>query len=354
MSNEIKSPWVFGAKNHRHNGVLVEGEEGKNLTVEQAIVKGGLDWLVELRDFNTSDTDKVAAPGWKQVVKVEEVLGKTPDTLVKAFRTLGVVQSRYKELQNRAAFLFFDRATLEGAAVIKAVGHLDFGRVVWAVAERPQSMELAPGDEVHEHLILTTSHDGTSAVKVMFAPYRTNTGTMLGVSQGRRMKSQVRVRHTKSINLKMDVLHNVLAAETDYFDRWRAALVGDVTQGKQGFKSRVVTPDEVTRVVNTLFPSRKKKDADGNDYEEVSGKAQKARDLILGRIAEQEKVRKEAYEKVQQEPIKGTTALDLFLGVSEYTAKDRKARNEGNNWVVSTFGSGADLRETAFGLIAGL
>jgi hypothetical protein len=168
------------------------------------------------------------------------------------------------------------------------------------------------------------------------------------------MKSQVRVRHTKSINLKMDVLHNVLAAETDYFDRWRAALVGDVTQGKQGFKSRVVTPDEVNKVVNTLFPSRKKKDADGNDYEEVSGKAQKARDLILGRIAEQEKVRKEAYEKAQQEPIKGTTALDLFLGVSEYTAKDRKARNEGNNWVVSTFGSGADLREEAFSLIAGL
>ena len=35
-------------------------------------------------------------------------------------------------------------------------------------------------------------------------------------------------------------------------------------------------------------------------------------------------------------------------------AKDRKAKNEGNSWVVSTFGSGADLRQEAFDLISGL
>jgi uncharacterized protein DUF932 len=342
------SIWQYGAKDKRHRGVLVEAAEGETFTTEKAISQCGLDWLVELRDPSTNDDDNIPADGWKQVVKVEEMDG------ARLYKTLGMVRKRYTPLLNRGAFKFFDRALLDGAASMIAAGHLDFGRVVYAVAKRPQTMELAPGDIVNEHLILTTSHDGSSAVKVMFAPYRTSTGTMLHVGQGRRMKSVVKVRHTKSIDVKMQTLHNVLAAETDYFDRWRAALVGDTTTGKQGFKQRVVTADEINRVVTTLFPARIKKDGEGNDYEEVSGRAQKARDLIMSRIAEQEKARKEAHEKAQQETPAKTTALDLFLGVSEYTAKDRKARNEGNNWVVSTFGSGQTLRDEAFNLISGL
>ena len=347
-----QAPFVFGAKDKRHRGVLVEAAEGEVFTTEKMIEKAELDWLVELRDPSSNDDDNVPADDFKQVIKVELITGETPETFTKRFKTLGMVKKRYKELQNRHAFRFFDRALIDGAAALVAAGHLDFGRVVYAVARRPVTMELAPGDVVHEHLILTTSHDGSSAVKVMFAPYRTSTGTMLHVGQGRHMKSEVRVRHTKSIDVKMQTLHNVLAAETNFFDRWRAALVGE--QGKGGFKQRVVTSDEINKVVGTLFPARKKKDEQGKEYEKVSGKAQKARDLILGRIAEQEKARKEAHEKAQQETPAQTTALDLFLGVSEYTAKDRKAKNEGNNFIVSTFGSGQTLREEAFQLIAGL
>lgn len=348
MSNGIALPFVFGAKDKRHRGVLIEAAEGEVFTTDKMIEKTELDWLVELRDPSSNDDDNIPADEWKQVVKVELVGG------VKVFRTVGVVKKRYTPLQNRHAFAFFDRALIDGAAFMVAAGHLDFGRVVYAVARRPQTMELSPGDVVHEHLILTTSHDGSSAVRVMFAPYRTSTGTMLHVGQGRRMRSEVKVRHTKSINTKMQTLHNVLAADTDYFDRWRAAIVGDPTSGKTGFKQRVVTTTEINHVVNTLFPARKKKDEHGADFEELSGKARVAREKIMERIAEQEKARKEAHEAAGQETPKDTTALDLFLGVSEYAAKDRKAKNEGNNWVVSTFGSGQTLREDAFNLIAGL
>jgi len=351
---KTSEPWVFGAKSARHRGTVIEAQEGKTYTTEEGIKVGELDWLVELRDPQSADDDAIPASEWKQVVKVEQVPGETPESLVKVFRTLGIVKLRYKELQNRAAFRFFDNALIDGAATLVAVGHLDFGKRVWAIAKRPVSMELAPGDEVHEHLILTTSHDGSSAVRVMFAPYRQNTGTMLHVGQGRRMKSEVKVRHTKSVDIKMQTVHNVLQAETDYFARWRTALVGDPGTGAKGFKQRVVTTSEIDKVVKSLFPSRIKKDEEGKPYEEVSGKAQKARDLILGRIAEQEKARKEAHEKAGQDTPKDTLALDVFLGISEYAAKDRKAKNEGNNWVVSTFGSGSDLRQESFDLISGL
>jgi len=351
MSKTAKAPWVFGAKDNRHRGVEVDNE-GQLLTVSQAIQQGGLDWLVELRNPVSDDDDGIPADEWRQVVKVEDEVEDA--SLIKVYRTLGMVKGRYTVLQNRDAFKFFDRATLEGAAVIRAVGHLDHGRVVWAVAQRPETMELMPGDVIYQNLILVTAHDGSHAVKVMFTPYRASTGTMIGFKGARRMRTEMRVRHTKSIDARMATLHTVLAAETGYFDRWRVALVGDEESGTKGFKQRLVSRDQIQKVVSGLFPAQKKLDEDGNTVEEVSGKAKKARQLILDRIDEQRERTVIAHKDAGETPPNEPTALDVFLGVSEYVGKDRKAKNEGNNWVVSTFGTGADMRQKAFDLIAGL
>lgn len=351
-----KDPWVFGARDNRHRGVEVENE-GEPLTVTQAIKQGGLDWLVELRDITSDDEDRIDGEDFQMSVKVEDVL--VDGQIERQHKVLGIVKGRYTVLQNRDAFSFFDRATLEGAAVIKAVGHLDYGRVVWAVAERPDGIELYPGEVVKPKLVLLTAHDGSHAVKVMFSAHRESTGAMLGVKPGGRgIRTELRVRHTKSIDERMVDLHNVLARESDYFDRWRAALLG--TEDKPGFKQRIVTEDQIKRVVSGLFPAQKKKDEDGNTYEEVSTRAANARKLIEDRIEEQAKTAQAAYaDHGQQAPTDeqgnvGTTALDVFLGVSEFVAKDRTAKNDGNEWVVSTFGTGAAMRQKAFDLIAGL
>jgi phage/plasmid-like protein (TIGR03299 family) len=349
QQTQAQAPWVFGARDNRHRGVEV-ANDGQLLTVAQAIKQGGLDWLVEPRSPVSNDEDAIEADPWQQIVKVEDVL--QDGELVKDYRTLGMVKGRYTILQNRDAFKFFDRATLEGAAVIKAVGHLDHGRVVWAVAQRPETIELMPGDVIYQNMVLVTAHDGSHAAKVMFAPYRPATGTMLGIKPVRRLRTEVRVRHTKSIDEKMLDLHNVLAAETGYFERWRAALLG--TEERQGFKQRIVTDDQIKKVVSGLFPAQKKLDEDGNKVEVVSGKAEKARKLILDRIEEQNERSKGAYAAAGQESSNGTTQLDVFLGVSEYIDKDRTVRNEGNNWVASTFGTGSTMRQRAFDLLSSL
>ena len=355
QTTTTKDPWVFGARDNRHRGIDVEND-GQPLTVSQAIKQGGLDWLVELRDIMSKDEDQIDGEDFQMSVKVEDVLAD--GQIERQHKVLGIVKGRYTLLQNRDAFSFFDRATLEGAAVIKAVGHLDYGRVVWAVAERPDGIELYPGEVVRPKLILLTAHDGSHAVKVMFSASRDTSGTMLGVKPGARLRTEVRVRHTKSIDERMLDLHNVLSAESGYFDRWRAALIG--TESKPGFKQRIVTEDQIQKVVAGLFPSQTKKDEDGNNYEDVSTRAANARKLIEDRIADQAKVAQAAYANAGQEPPKdgrgqaGTTALDVFLGVAEFVANDRTAKNDGNPWVVSTFGTGAAMRQKAFDLIAGL
>lgn len=352
VEKKLKAPWVFGTKEGKNRGVAVEGELQ---TAAQAIKSGGLDWLVELRDPQSADTDAIPAPGWKQVVRVDEDndLGITdPALILKKYRTLGMVKSRYRVLQNEKAFGFFDKVTLDGAAIFRAVGHLNFGATVFLIAERPQTMELYAGEEIRENLILTTSHDGSSAVHVRFAPYRVSTGTMLSVGLGKKLVNEVKIRHTKSMEVKLETVENVLAAETNFFDRWRAALLGE--QGKPGFAHQIVSKDDIEKVVRELFPAKNKKQADGSVKPVVSGKAEAARSKILDRVKEQAEARAAAQEDAGEKVVSGTTALDVFLGVSEYVAKDRRTRKEGNNWVVSTFGSGADLRQDAFDLISGL
>lgn len=355
QTTRVQAPWIFGARDDRHRGVEVAAD-GQLLTVAEAIRQGGLDWLVELRDIVSDDEDHHKVANHRISMKIENVL--EDGVPVRKLTDLGIVGSRYTVLQNRDAFKFFDRATLEGAAVIKAVGHLDHGRVVWAVAQRPETIELTPGDVIHQNMILVTAHDGSHAAKVMFAPYRPLTGTMLGIKSQRRLRSEVRCRHTASIDERMLDLHNVLDAESGYFERWRAAIMG--TDEKQGFKQRVVRADQVQKIVAGLFPAHKKLDEDGNKVEVVSGQARTARGLLLERIKEQAARAADSYaEAGQMAPVDnngnaGTTQLDVFLGVSEYIDKDRTVRNEGNNWVVSTFGTGAGMRQKAFDLIGGI
>lgn len=349
VQNNVRAPWVFGARDDRHRGVEVE-TGGQLLTVAEAIKQGGLDWLVELRDPISNDDDRIEAPDWRQVVKVEDVL--RDGEYVREHRTFGFVKGRYTLLQNREAFEFFDRATLDGAAVIKAVGHLDYGRVVWAIAERPETIELYPGDEVRPTLVLLTAHDGSHAVKVMFTAFRPETGTMVAFKSGKRLRTEVRVRHTASVEERMLDLHNVLAAESGYFERWRAALIG--SEDKPGFKQKLISPDQIKMVVKNLFPDQKKVDEDGKSFYEPSPQAKNARQAILDRVAEQAKHAQQCYAKAGQEPPQGITQLDVFLGVTEFIDKDRTTRNETNNWVASTFGTGAGTRQKAFDLISGL
>jgi len=249
------------------------------------------------------------------------------------------------------AFKWFDKVTLEGAAVIRAVGHMNWGRQVWAIAERPDAMEIFPGEEVRQHLILTTSHDGSSAVKVRFNPYRVSTGTPLAINLGRKIVTEVRVRHTKSMQVKLDTVEYILAAGSNFFDRWRAAVLGD--SNRKGLKNTIVTQDDITRVVEGLFPNRKKIGDDGSEISEASAQAETARELLRTRIAAQAEATKKATEAASQ-PYAGVSAFDVFLGASDFVANDRKPRKEGNAWVASVFGSGTSARQSAWDLVCSL
>jgi hypothetical protein len=345
-----KAPWVFGKADSRHHGVSLVSKEPEPWKV--AYKKAGLDWKVQLRSPQSADLDAIAAPEWKQVVKVFE----DPTTKEKAYLTLAMVGLRYTLCQNENAFSWFDQVTFEGSAIVKAAGHRDFGKIVWMVAERPFSFELYPGATVKEQLILETSHNGSTALTISFQPHIMETGVPVAFATGQKgVVTQVKIRHTKSMDVKLKTVHHIFDKENLFFQNWRNAILGE--QGKGGLKHRVVTTAELKSVVERLFPAHSKKiEKDGKTEEvtEVSGKAEKARKLLLERIDEQFETVKNAHEAAGQTPPSEPTALDAFVGISNYAALDKRTRNQGESWVNATSGTGADLRQKAFDLLCGL
>lgn len=345
-----RAPWVFGNEASRHKGVSISSATPEPWKV--AYKKAGLDWLVQLRDPQSADLDAIPAEEWKQVVKVVV----DPVTLEKVYLTLGMVGLRYTICQNEHAFGWFDQVTFEGAAIVKAAGHRDYGKVVWMIAERPMTFELYPGATVREQLILETSHNGSTSLSISFSPHIIETGVPLVAATGQKgVVTSVKLRHTKSMEVKLKTIHNIFDKENVFFQNWRNAILGE--QGKGGLKHRVVTSGELKSVVEKLFPAHKKKvekDGKTEEIEEVSGKAEKARDAILARIDEQFETVKNAHEEAGQKPPSEPTALDAFIGVSNYIALDKRTRNNGESWVAATSGTGADLRQKAFDLLCGL
>lgn len=82
-------------------------------------------------------------------------------------KILGVVGSSYLPFQNHEAFDFMDSLVGEKLAMFGTAGALRGGRRVWMMARIPQEYRIAKDDVVKPYVLLTNSHDGTQAVRMI-------------------------------------------------------------------------------------------------------------------------------------------------------------------------------------------
>lgn len=170
-------------------------------TAAEAIKVAGLDWEVVKKPLWAMDnTGRHKVPDRFAIVREDWFGTDNP--------IFGIVGRDYTPLQNRTAFGFFDSIVGQGAAAYHTAGALGAGERVWILAKLPGNIQVIGDDITEKYMLLSNSHDGTSAVQVKFTPIRVvcqNTLTM-----ALRDGQTVRIPHMRSLKARMDQTADLL------------------------------------------------------------------------------------------------------------------------------------------------
>jgi phage/plasmid-like protein (TIGR03299 family) len=80
---------------------------------------------------------------------------------------LGVVGKRYRVFQNREAFDFMDGLVGDKLAMYETAGALHGGKRVWMMASIPKEYRAGPDDLIKPYVLLTNTHDGSQALRMI-------------------------------------------------------------------------------------------------------------------------------------------------------------------------------------------
>lgn len=210
------------------------------ITVPEMVKMCNLDWTVETAPIVTNDekATKVAS---------HRVTRRMSDNAI-----LGIVKKGFVPIQNTRAFEVFDNV-IGKKAIIETGGSLEGGAKVWALAKLPGVIDVAgTGDVVEKYALLSNAHDGTRALQMLFTAVRVVCSNTLSLAIGdrkSRMAPNVKIRHNKNAEMKLDDAERYMAAAVKYYERF-----GDFT----GFLAqKQLRGQQVKNIIAKVFPPNK-------------------------------------------------------------------------------------------------
>jgi phage/plasmid-like protein (TIGR03299 family) len=166
------------------------------INVNDAIVAAGLDWEVGLKDLQTVDGVPVS----------HRATYRKSDGSI-----LGVVGPRYTPLQNKDAFDWFQPFLDANECSIHTAGSLHYGQKVWVLAQlNRDNSEIVSGDEVCKFILLSNSHDGTTAIRVGYTPIRVVCVNTLAFAHNHTNSKLIRIRHTRSSQKNLESVRDIM------------------------------------------------------------------------------------------------------------------------------------------------
>ena len=176
------------------HGLGNQVEEGIN--VSDAMTAAGLDWEVGLKDLQTVDGVPVS----------HRATYRKSDGSI-----LGVVGPRYTPLQNKDAFDWFQPFLDAGECGIHTAGSLHSGQKVWVLAQlNRDNSEIVPNDEVCKFILLSNSHDGSTAIRVGYTPIRVVCVNTLAFAHNHTNSKLIRIRHTRSSQKNLEQVRDIM------------------------------------------------------------------------------------------------------------------------------------------------
>lgn len=168
---------------------------------------------------------------------------------------LGIVKERYTPVQNIEAFTFFDGAIGKDKAIWQTAGFFGNGERIFVSAKLPKNI-FVNGDPVENYLVFTTSHDGSSGVKILFTPIRVICENTLNAAIA-SSTNYVSFRHTKSVYGNLDIAAEILGicetrivALQEQFNIMRKIQMSD-DKAQQIFANVILTEDEQFKINQT-------------------------------------------------------------------------------------------------------
>jgi phage/plasmid-like protein (TIGR03299 family) len=207
-------------------------------------------WNVRLSPL----TDHISE-SWNDVSQAQLVIRDNPFN--GGTDVLATVGKRYKPVQNEELFAFADAIhDADPACRWESAGSLKKGKVVFGTVDIPRTMVLDPqgaNDETKLYLIVWTSHDGSVAVQAAVTPVRVVCQNTLNLAM-RNAKQSFKIRHTQSVEGRIQVARETLGLALGYFDEFEKEA--------QAMFNQSITDAEFSKLIQTIYP-KPEKDAKG-------------------------------------------------------------------------------------------
>jgi phage/plasmid-like protein (TIGR03299 family) len=230
------------------NRIFTQDEEVTTATMlEEAKLAN---WNVRL-----SPLTEHISESWNDVSDAHLVLRTNPFN--QETDVLATVGKRYKPVQNEDLFAFADAIHDANADCRwESAGSLKKGKVVFGTVDIPRTMVLDPqgaNDATKLYLIVWTSHDGSVAVQAAITPVRVVCQNTLNLAM-RNAKQSFKIRHTQSVEGRIQVARETLGLALGYFDEFEK-------EAKAMFEQSI-TDAEFSKLIQTIYP-KPEKDAKG-------------------------------------------------------------------------------------------
>lgn len=295
------------------------------MTAAEAITLGQLDWTVSKQ------------PLYTQTRKQTGLFAIRRDDTQEYFAAVG---NHYQPVQQVDAFTMMDGIVGDQLASYEVVGSLRGGRWVWMLLKLRESLTIGGTDQVDRYLLLSNSHDGSSALDIRWTPIRVVCGNTLSAALTDKSAVRFRTSHTSNIEARMKDARKVLGLASQYFEQF--GKDAEVMVGKR------MTSQQQSIILGDLFTID---DARVQEIIKDGGSAKRAN----------EKAAVEVYrlssEGLGNEPFAGT-AWGLYNGLTQWIDHERPVRGDSpqerrmeDSWF-NWSGTMVPLRQKAFDLLS--
>ena len=269
-------------------------------TAEEALERSGLSWSVEQAPLITENG--LSVESHKALFRGDN------------HQILGIVGSGYVPIQNTTAFAFFDTVSEKYGATYSYAGEIKEGKQIFLQAKIGKSFCAVPGDRVDLYITLSTGHDGSASLHAFMTPIRLFCSNQL-VRSVKHASNSIHLKHTANISARIMDAMKVFNMSVEAFSVFEE-------------KSRYLARKVVDRQMVEKF------------LKEVIS------DTGSTRAENQKKQIKDLFQNGKGNS--GRSAWHLYNGLTEWVDHYRSA-DEDNAVASSLFGSGAALKEKAFG-----